>query len=175
MLLVPPIASRRLAICIVARVTASPPNRVTAAPRWHTLLVDLTKSDLMLESEIRRLRRAIGRSATRGRQQFVVTPASLAAAYRQGTTMDHGPSGSYAEDRTAPPRHFAFSPRASDALGALRSWSSKWIRGVADGLTTSGTAGLIHRRLGETALGVLRNARHWLRLWGVWESELGNS
>src|SRR5581483_2978471 len=49
-----------------------------------TLTVDLSKSDLMLETELQRFAELSGRPEQNGRRTYLLTPASLAAARADG-------------------------------------------------------------------------------------------
>lgn len=54
-----------------------------------TLKVDLEKSDLMLESELRRFTEPMAFKDRNGRQQFRVSTDSLAHAFQQGLRLEH--------------------------------------------------------------------------------------
>lgn len=54
-----------------------------------TLKVDLEKSDLMLESELRRFTEPVEFKDRNGRQQFRVSTESLAHAFQQGLRLEH--------------------------------------------------------------------------------------
>src|SRR5205823_9021715 len=57
---------------------ALPPEQcVTVGDDGVTLTVDLTKSDLMLETELQRFAEPAGRPEHNGRRTYILTPASL--------------------------------------------------------------------------------------------------
>ncbi len=67
---------------------ALPPERcVTVEPDGVTFLVDLTKSDLLLETELPRFAELLDRSSVPGRRQYRLTPASLALGRTHGLTL----------------------------------------------------------------------------------------
>ncbi len=67
---------------------ALPPERcVTIEPDGVTLSVDLSKSDLLLETELPRFAELQDRSTMTGRRQYRLTPASLANGRAAGLTL----------------------------------------------------------------------------------------
>ena len=67
---------------------ALPPERcVSVEPDGVTLVVDLARSDLLLETEAPRFAELITRTSPNGRRQYRLTPASLAAARESGWSL----------------------------------------------------------------------------------------
>jgi hypothetical protein len=67
---------------------ALPPEKcVTVEPDGVTLAVDLTRADLMLETELPRFAEPVERGAASGRRLFRLTPASLGAARSGGLSV----------------------------------------------------------------------------------------
>lgn len=123
-----------------------------------TLFVDLARSDLLLETEIRRFAEPIDASAVPGRRGYRLTPASLAAAREQGMTL--AALSSWFEQRTGMP----LPPAARLLLSGVELPPAELRRqlilhvraaAVADGLMQwPATATLIQARLGPTALAI---------------------
>jgi hypothetical protein len=67
--------------------SSQPEKCVTVEPDGVTLTVDLTRSDLLLESELPRFAEALGGGQSTGKKQFRLTPASLSAARESGVTL----------------------------------------------------------------------------------------
>jgi hypothetical protein len=62
-----------------------PPDRcVEVEPDGVTLSIDLSRSDLLLETELPRFAEGVQRAIANGRRQYRLTPASLAAARESG-------------------------------------------------------------------------------------------
>jgi hypothetical protein len=65
-----------------------PPERcVEVEPDGVTLTIDLTRSDLLLETELPRFAEPLPRPSTNGRRQYRLTPASLASAKEGGLNL----------------------------------------------------------------------------------------
>src|SRR5262249_22205135 len=60
---------------------------VTIEPDGVTMTIDVTRSDLLLETELPRFAAPLDRAAANGRRQYRLTPASLAAARESGMSM----------------------------------------------------------------------------------------
>jgi hypothetical protein len=81
---------------------ALPPERcVTVEPDGVTLLVDLAKSDLLLETELPRFAELLDRTSAPGRRQYRLTPESLANGRAGGLTV--GALESWFHQRAARP------------------------------------------------------------------------
>ncbi len=157
-----------------------PPEKcVTVEPDGVTLTIDLSRSDLLLETELPRFAVALDRGAA-GRRQYRLTPASLAAA------RDNGMSVPLLEvwfgQRTGGP----LSPAARLLLAGAQTPPAELKRHLvlhvatpelADGLVQwPETRALIEERLGPTALAVaeenVASLREQLRLLSMQLSEL---
>src|SRR5439155_13608081 len=67
-----------------------PPERcVDVEADGVTLNIDLTRSDLLLESEVQRFAELSPKSGPHGRRLYAVTPASAARARQQGVSHAH--------------------------------------------------------------------------------------
>jgi hypothetical protein len=67
-----------------------PPERcVDVAPDGVTLSVDLSRSDLLLDTELQRFAEPLGPPSASGRSQYRITPASILAARQQGVTLSY--------------------------------------------------------------------------------------
>jgi hypothetical protein len=66
---------------------AQPEQCVALGDDGVTLTVDLTRSDLLLESELTRFAEPLGQAANNGRRQYRLTPASAAAARAAGLSV----------------------------------------------------------------------------------------
>jgi hypothetical protein len=65
-----------------------PPDRcVEVEPDGVTLTIDLTKSDLLLETELPRFAEPLPRPSANGRRQYRLTPASLVSAQEGGLSL----------------------------------------------------------------------------------------
>lgn len=138
-----------------------------------TLSIDLARSDLLLEPELRRLAELVSgspgadASGLGGRRQYRLTPASLASARHQGMSL--AALEAWFLQRTGQP----LSPAArllftGSSLAPLTGRSLLVIQvpdvETADGLLQwSGTRGLLVERLGPTALVVARDHLGLLR------------
>ena len=68
---------------------ALPPEKcVTVEPDGVTLAVDLARSDLLLETDLPRFAMPLG-TASGGKRQYRITPATLAAARESGMSVTH--------------------------------------------------------------------------------------
>jgi hypothetical protein len=135
-----------------------PPEKcVAVAPDGVTLSVDLTRSDLFLETELQRFAEPAD-STSSGQREYRLTPASLAAA------RDSGLPAPALEDWFVQRTGQSLSPAARLLLGGDGPPVAELRRElvlhladaeVADGiLQWPGTRSLIARRLGPTALAV---------------------
>jgi hypothetical protein len=67
-----------------------PPERcVTVEPDGVTLTIDLSRSDLLLETELPRFAQLLDRSAAVGKRQYRITPDSVKTAREGGMTVSH--------------------------------------------------------------------------------------
>src|SRR5262249_4645753 len=67
-----------------------PPERcVEAEPDGVTLSVDLSRSDLLLDTELQRFAEPLGPPGSNGRSQYRITPASILAARQQGVSLSY--------------------------------------------------------------------------------------
>ena len=138
---------------------ALPPERcVTVEPDGVTLLVDLARSDLLLETELPRFAERLDAAPTAGHRSYVLTPASLEAARAGGMTL--GALEAWFQQRTGEPlppaarllmaggeapavrfqRHLVLHVAAAETADGLMQWPP--------------TRALIAARLGPTALAV---------------------
>jgi hypothetical protein len=138
---------------------ALPPDRcVNVEADGVTLTIDLARSDLMLETEMQRFSDLVDRSASNGKRQYRLTPASLGRAREAGWTLPQ--LEAWFSQRTAQP----VTPAARLLLTAAQLPAPELRRHlvlhvevseIADGLVQwPGTRGLIEERLGPTALAV---------------------
>jgi hypothetical protein len=137
---------------------ALPPEQcVSVGPDGLTLAVDVSRSDLLLETELPRFAEP-SRNGSDGRRLYHLTPASLAAARASGLTVPT--LETWFQQRTG---HF-LSPAARLLLGGAQGPSPRLQRHlvlhvaseeIADGLMQwPETRALIAERLGPTALAV---------------------
>jgi hypothetical protein len=153
-----------------------PPERcVTVEPDGVTLSIDMSRSDLLLETELPRFAVPVDRSSVNGRRQYRLTPASLALARDSGLSVPQ--LESWFGQRTGG----LLSPAARLLLAGTQAPPASLRRHlvlhvaspeVADGLMQwPQTRALIEERLGPTALAVTaENAeplREQLRLLGM--------
>lgn len=121
-----------------------------------TLNIDLTRSDLMLETEIQRFAEASDRSAMNGRRQYRLTPESLAAARDRGLTssyLDEWFQQRSGRPLTAAARLLLNGPQLSPLELRPQLVLHVSAEDIADGLLQwPGTRALIEGRLGPTAL-----------------------
>jgi hypothetical protein len=153
-----------------------PPERcVTVEPDGVTLTIDLSRSDLLLETELPRFAGAVDRAGLNGRRQYRLTPASLAAARDGGMSVPQ--LEAWFAQRTGGP----LSPAARLLLAGPLAPPAELKRHlvlhvsspeVADGLVQwPQTRALIEERLGPTALTVAQQnvgkLREQLQLLGM--------
>lgn len=137
---------------------AQPEQCVAVSEDGVTLTVDLARSDLMLESEVARFAEPMGSVAGNGRRQYRLTPASLAAArsagvnaqalemwFRQRVGQPVSPAALLllTGGQEQPPtlrQHLVLHVATPELADGLMQWPA--------------TRGLIHARLGPTALSV---------------------
>jgi hypothetical protein len=138
---------------------ALPPERcVEVEDDGVTLAVDLSRSDLMLETELPRFAELVERATSAGKRRYRLTPASLARARAEGMTI--AALEAWFTQRTGE----AVTPAARLLLTGAQLSAPELRRHlvlhvesaeVADGLMQwPGTRGLISERLGPTALSV---------------------
>jgi hypothetical protein len=136
-----------------------PPDRcVTVEPDGVTLTIDLSRSDLLLETELPRFAAPVDRAGLNGRRQYRLTPASLAAARDGGLSVPQ--LEAWFAQRSGGP----LSPAARLLLAGPLAPAAELKRHlvlhvaspeVADGLVQwPETRALIEERLGPTALAV---------------------
>jgi hypothetical protein len=156
---------------------ALPPQKcVFVEPDGVTLTVDLSRSDLLLESELPRFAEPLERGGSaNGRRQYRLTPASLGAARASGATLAN--LETWFQQRTGNP----ISPAARLLLTGAQVGAPRVQRHVvlhvelpelADGLLQwPETRSLLEGRLGPTALivaeGRLAELRDKLKAVGV--------
>lgn len=126
-----------------------------------TLVVDLARSDLLLDTEVMRFAEPHARAAPFGKKLYRITPATAQAAKQQGVTLAN--LESWFEQRTGLPA----SPAARFLYGAKETPPLEMRRQIvlhvagaetADGLLQwPETSGLVHSRLGPTTLVVQEN------------------
>lgn len=146
------------------RITASRDYRLEPQPcvatgaDGITLTVDLEKSDLMLESEIRRLADPLGPTDRLGKLHFMITPASIDRAFDQGLRHEFFEQWFRLRTGKEMPDSVRLLLRAAGGLQldartvVVVSVESPQI---ADGLMQHPRTGpLFHERLGPTALTV---------------------
>jgi hypothetical protein len=129
---------------------------VEVEPDGVTLSVDLARSDLLIETEVRRFAEAVERPGGNGRRAYRLTPASLASG------REHGVSPNELESWFVQRCGQVLSPAARLLLVGpqvppleLRRLQVLYVPSaeVADGLLQwPGTRALIEARLGPTAL-----------------------
>lgn len=132
---------------------------VESGPDGIMLKVDLTKSDLMLESELRRFAEPVQFRDRNGRQQFRVTADSLRRAFEQGLGVDYLEEWFRRRTGGDPPPSVRLLCRAV-AAADMTARRQVVVRTespiITDGLLQHPlTAELFHERLGPTALTVL--------------------
>jgi hypothetical protein len=138
---------------------ALPPEKcVTVEPDGVTLTIDLSRSDLLLETELPRFAVPLERPLANGRRQYRLTPASLTAARESGLGVPQ--LETWFAQRAGGP----LSPAARLLLAGAQAPSPQVKRHLvlhvasaelADGLTQwPETRELIDERLGPTALAV---------------------
>lgn len=150
------------------RITASrdyrfPTQRcVTTGPDGVTLHVDTSKSDLMLDAELRRLAEPFTLSSSATEQVYLITASSLMSALEQGLGIDY--IDQWFRNRTGDP------PPPSVMLLFKAADSSRFVAKhqlvlhtdspmIADGLLQHpSTADLFSERLGPTTLAVERES-----------------
>jgi hypothetical protein len=136
---------------------ALPPEKcVDIDPDGVTLSVDVTRSDLLLESELERFAEIVPQPSLNGRRLYRLTPATLASGRQNGLTLPV--LEAWFQQRSRQP----LSPAARLLLTAADTppldMQRQWILHVAspdiaDGLQQwPGTRSLIHSRLGPMAL-----------------------
>ena len=134
-----------------------PPEKcVTVEPDGVTLTIDVSRSDLLLETELPRFATALDRVSANGRRQYRLTPASLTAARESGMSVPQ--LEAWFVQRTGS----VLSPAARLLLGAAQAPAPQMKRHLvlhvataemADGLMQwPQTRELIEERLGPTAL-----------------------
>ena len=135
-----------------------------------TLAVDLSKSDLMLESELMRFAEPAEAAAGKSKesqQRYQVTPASLRAALEQGLTGQD--IEEWFRRRTGEPTPAAVSLLIHGASGSSISAHETVVISVPDPVIADGllqhpeTAGLFENRLGPQSLSVPRQSLDRLR------------
>ncbi len=147
---------------------ALPPERcVTVEPDGVTLTVDLSRSDLMLETELPRFAELLDRAGPGGKRQYRLTPASLARARETGWGLTN--LETWFTQRTGQ----SVSPAARLLLGGAQMPPPQLkthlvlhveVPEVADGIVQwPPTRELIDERLGPTALSVAREKLPALR------------
>jgi hypothetical protein len=129
---------------------------VTVEPDGVTLTIDLSKSDLLLETELPRFALLLDRSATTGKRQYRITPASVTAGRESGMTVSNFES--WFAQRTGAP----LSPATRLLLTASHASSAELRRclvlylasaELADGVMQwPETRALVEERLGPTAI-----------------------
>lgn len=146
------------------RITASRDYRfpaqqcVTTGPDGVTLHVDTSKSDLMLDAELRRIAEPMSFGSSAGDQVYVITTSSLMSAIEQGLGIDY--IEKWFRDRTGnpPPPSVMLLFRAADGsqlVARHRLVLHTESPLVADGLLQHpATAQLFEERLGPTSLAV---------------------
>ncbi|HZY87880.1 MAG TPA: helicase-associated domain-containing protein [Gemmataceae bacterium] len=145
-----------------------PPERcVSVEPDGVTLSVDLSRSDLLLETELPRFAEALDRPGADGRRRYRLTPASLAAARECGLT--EAALEAWCQQRAGQP----LPPAARLLMTAGQAEAPRLQRHlvlhvadpeVADGLLQwPETSGLIEAQLGPTALAVAEEKVELLR------------
>ncbi len=158
-----------------------PPEQcIDVADDGVTLIVDLTKSDLMLETELQRFAEIDAAAEKNGRRRFVLTPASLSRARDQGVDLatleewflqrtGQGPSPAVRlllnGAETAPPklqRRLVLHVSEPEIADGLWQWPS--------------TRELLQARLGPKALAVaeehVEELRNRLKLLGIDSGEI---
>lgn len=146
------------------RITASRDYRfpaqkcATTQPDGVTLRVDTTKSDLMLDAELRRFAEPLSTSDGLGEKTYLITASSMASALDQGLGIDY--IEKWFRDRTGdpPPPSVMLLFRAANGAGlsarhrlVVQTESPL----LADGLLQHpATAALFDERLGPTSLSV---------------------
>jgi hypothetical protein len=148
---------------------------VEVEPDGVTLAVDLARSDLLVETELRRFAEPLPRPSANGRRQYRLTPASLASAQEGGLNLPL--LETWFAQRTGQPL-----PAATRLLLTGPQLPAPELRRhlvlhvdteeIADGLMQwPATRGLIEARLGPTALAVAEadaeKLREQLRLLGM--------
>jgi len=138
-----------------------PPERcVDVEEDGVTLNVDLARSDLLLETELQRFAEPLDRGNAGGRKSYRLTPTSLRQARLRGVSSDT--LAEWFEQRAGLP----LSPAASLLLttgseSSPAEFHRRLVLHVPTSLLGDGlmqwpqTRGLIHERLGPTALAVL--------------------
>jgi hypothetical protein len=136
---------------------ALPPERcVDIEPDGVTLSVDLARSDLLLETEVRRFAEPIDRTGSNGRRAYRLTPASLAVGRDQGLSpqaLEGWFVQRSGQPLSAAARLLLMGPQVPPL--ALRRLQVLYVSSaeIADGLQQwPGTRALIEARLGPTAL-----------------------
>jgi hypothetical protein len=148
---------------------------VEVEPDGVTLTIDLTKSDLLLETELPRFAEPLPRPSANGRRQYRLTPASLAAAQDSGLSLPLMESWFVQRSgQPVPPAARLLLTGSQLPAPELRRHLVLHVADeeIADGLMQwPATRELIEARLGPTALAVAEgNAeklRQQLRLLGM--------
>lgn len=132
-----------------------------------TLNIDLARSDLLVESQLQRFAELVDGTGVPGRRVYRLTPASLAAAREQGTTL--AGLTEWFEQRTglplAPAARLLFSSAELPPVEMRRQLLLHVATAaIADGLLQwPATATLIQTRIGPTAFAVAEHDAPRLR------------
>ncbi len=137
-----------------------PPEKcVSVEPDGVTLSVDLSRSDLLLDTELSRFAEPLGGSSIPGRRQFRITPASMAQARLKG--MPLATLEQWFHNRTGMPlapaaRLFLVGAEAPPMQVRRQIVLHIPSEALAEGLWQwPETRALLHARLGPVALAVL--------------------
>lgn len=138
--------------------SARPEQCVEVGDDGVTLIVDLSRSDLLLESEVTRFAETVDRVANNGRLRYRLTPASLSAARESGM---NAPAlevwFQQRAGRSASPAALLLLTAREETPPSLRSLLVLNVASpeLADGLMQwPATRELLHERLGPTSLSV---------------------
>ncbi len=131
---------------------------MTVEPDGVTLMVDLARSDLLLETELPRFAERIDAAPATGHRPYVLTPASLEAARAGGMTL--GALEAWFQQRTGEPLPPAARLLMAGGEAPAARFQRHLVLHVANEETADGlmqwppTRALIAARLGPTALAV---------------------
>jgi hypothetical protein len=145
-----------------------PPDRcVTVEEDGVTLTIDLSRSDLLLETELPRFAELLDRSSANGRCQYRLTPASLTSGRESGWSL-HGLEAWFQQRTGQPLSAAARLLLTGSQLPALELRRHLVLHvateELADGLVQwPGTRALIEARLGPTTLAVPEEQANELR------------
>jgi hypothetical protein len=147
--------------------TLPPEKCVTVEPDGVTLTVDLSRSDLLLESELPRFAEPIEKSSPIGKKQYRLTPASLGAARAAGVSL--ATVETWFQQRTGGPITPAARLLLTGAQGNAPQLKKHLVLHVANADLADGlmqwpeTRALIESRLGPTAVVVRQEQVEQLR------------